>query len=44
MIFDLPNIIDNDMKKSMTEHTNELIKKCGEFPQEARIGDHGKTA
>ena len=44
MIFDLPNIIDNDMKKSMTEHTNELIKKYGEFPQETRIGDHGKTA
>ena len=38
MIFDLPNIIDGDMKKSMTEHTNELIKKHEELPRKQESG------
>ena len=41
---DLPNVIDSDKKKFMAEHTNELIKKCEEFAQETRKGNHGKTA
>ena len=42
MIFDLPNIIDGDMKKSMTEHTNELIKKHEELPRKQESGTMAK--
>ena len=41
---DLTNVIGVDKKKFMAEHTNELIKKYEEFAQEARNGNHGKTA
>ena len=41
---DLPNALDGEKKKFMAEGTNELIEKYGEFTQEARNGNHGKTA
>ena len=40
---DLPNVIDGEKKKFLAEHTNELIKKYEEFPQETRNGNHAKT-
>ena len=41
---DLPNALDGEKKKFMAEGTNELIEKYGEFTQEARNENHGKTA
>ena len=39
----LPNVIDGEKKKFLAEHTNELIKKYEEFPQETRNENHAKT-